>query len=138
MFRKTRQSQLLSTDYIPSSLDIFEGGYSCPSPVCGLSVEEMGYSFCSCCSRSLLITPLFNLSSCLFGSQRSPSAALAIVLTARISSGMFGVEGESSLGLPSDALGSGFSPSFCSTYVWIRGSESHLLVRRRFVLAHTH
>jgi len=83
--------------------------------VCGFSGVTVGDRLC-CCSRSRLITPVFNLSSEALGSQRSLSAALATGATERISLGTLVVE-NSTLGCASSPLdgGSGVSPSFCLT-----------------------
>jgi hypothetical protein len=88
---------------------MFEGGSS----------SDVVVNRFSCCSRSLLITLLLNLSSCLFGSHRSPSLAPTTKLVANTSLGVPGIEGGSTFGLlvVSVELGSGVSPSFCLTYV---------------------
>src|SRR6266480_2179355 len=83
-----------------------------------------------CCCRSLLITPLFNLSSCLFGSHRSPTVVPLTVLVMTTPLGELGVAGETTLGGISVEPGSGVSPSFCLTYVCMIGRESHLNIIR--------
>ena len=91
-------------------------------PVGDVLVGEVIFST----SRNRLMTPVFSLSSCLLGSQRSPSDALVAVLTARKSFGIDGFVGASVFGCADSGLGSGVSPVLCLTYVCIIGSESHL------------
>lgn len=63
------------------------------------------------------MTVPLSLSSCLFGSQRSPSVAETTVAVARADLGTDGVVlGDSTLGLGEVAGGAGVSPSFCLTY----------------------
>lgn len=112
---------ILGLGLVPSSIDISRGGPS-PTSVVG------GNLFC--CSRSFLITPLFNLSSCLFGSHCSASVVLTTEFVARTPLDELGVEEDSTLGFGSAEPGEGVSPSFCLTYDCIIGRESHLDIRK--------
>ena len=70
----------------------------------------------SCCSRTLCMTPLFNLSTALFGSQRSFASGSAMDMFVR-GEETEGVVGDS-VAAPcslTEVVGLGASPSFCFT-----------------------
>src|SRR5436190_24382902 len=94
--RKGKDKKAFVYGLVPSSIDI-SGGCSPASVVVGGCVgETVGDRFCR--PRSLLMTPLLNCSSRLFGSHRSASEALAMELVARMPIGVLGIEGDSTLG----------------------------------------